>query len=213
MEFGVYRGRSINFMADLLPDATLYGFDSFEGFPDDGRGDWDQDFSVEGLPKVADNVSLIKGFFDETLPAFLSQNPDLSPPRLLHIDCDIYSSTKVVFDQLGHLLTASSVIVFDELLHYRGFRENEFLAFYEFLETRGLTFRWLARNGKCMPLERFLKQHKDCTLPSMQDLRKAGYHQNVAVMLEVRPDDYEGRLALYRDEADRFAKTYPLVVG
>jgi len=32
-------------------------------------------------------------------------------------------------------------------------------------------------------------------------------------MLEVRPDDYEGRLALYRDEADRFAKTYPLVVG
>lgn len=36
MEFGVYSGRTINHMANLT-NKTIYGFDSFEGLPEDWR--------------------------------------------------------------------------------------------------------------------------------------------------------------------------------
>ncbi|MEA2981509.1 MAG: hypothetical protein QOF09_3332, partial [Alphaproteobacteria bacterium] len=34
LEFGVYKGDSINHFAGLSPDVTWYGFDSFEGLPE-----------------------------------------------------------------------------------------------------------------------------------------------------------------------------------
>jgi hypothetical protein len=37
MEFGVSRGVTINFLAALNPMKKIYGFDSFEGNPED----WD----------------------------------------------------------------------------------------------------------------------------------------------------------------------------
>lgn len=211
LEFGVYRGRTIRFMANLLPGASLYGFDSFEGFPNDGRSDWHHDFRVEAMPEVPSNVTLVKGFFDQSLPAFMADNPDLATPKLVHIDCDLYSSTKVIFDHIGDLLGPGSVIVFDELLHYHRFRENEFLAFYQFLEEHQLSFRWLARSGKLMPLKRFLTLQADRKLPfSIQNFRAHGYHQNAAVILEKRASDYEGQLDHYFEEARSLAKLYPM---
>ncbi|UTW56225.1 class I SAM-dependent methyltransferase [Kordiimonas sp. SCSIO 12610] len=210
LEFGVYNGRTIRYMANMLPDTKLYGFDSFEGFPDDGRSDWQADFSVERMPDVPDNVTLIKGYFDESLPKFLYETPALPSPRLLHIDCDLYSSTKVVFDHVGPLLDAGNIIVFDELLHYGSFHSNEFLAFFEFLEKRGLSFRWLVKVGKLMPLEDLLNQKANHILPSMIDLRVLGYHQNVAIELTQRPKSYADDLAKYRSKAEDLAKLYPL---
>ncbi len=211
LEFGVFRGRTIRFMANLLPETPHYGFDSFEGFPDDGRSDWKQDFRVDGMPDVPDNVTLVKGFFDKSLPQFLADKPDLGSPKLVHIDCDLYSSTKVIFDHLCHLLGPGSVIVFDELLHYYRFRENEFLAFYQFLEARQLTFRWLARSGKLLPFDRFLALQADRNLPSsIQNFRAQGYHQNAAVVLEKRSPGYEDKLNRYYEEARHLAELYPL---
>jgi hypothetical protein len=34
MEFGVYKGETINHIASLLPNKQIYGFDSFEGLPE-----------------------------------------------------------------------------------------------------------------------------------------------------------------------------------
>ena len=210
LEFGVFQGRTINYLAELLPNEPIYGFDSFEGFPDDGRKDWQQDFSVEALPDVPNNVTLVKGFFDTSLPKFLEKNPDLPPLRLLHVDCDLYSSTKIVFDNLSHLLEPGSVIVFDELLHYGRFRENEFLAFYEFLEQKKLTFSWVAKVGKLMPLKKILDMHKSHALAGMKQLRAEGYHQNAAVALAARPASYEDKLAQYRSAAEDLARAFPL---
>ncbi len=40
VELGVYTGRSIKKIAEAMPDATVYGFDSFEGLPENwGRPD------------------------------------------------------------------------------------------------------------------------------------------------------------------------------
>lgn len=58
LEFGTYKGESINFCSSLIPEAKFYGFDSFEGLPETS-GIWAKgNFDVkEKLPKVNKNVS------------------------------------------------------------------------------------------------------------------------------------------------------------
>ena len=37
LEFGVYRGHSIRYLAERVPDREVFGFDSFEGLREPGR--------------------------------------------------------------------------------------------------------------------------------------------------------------------------------
>jgi hypothetical protein len=184
-EFGVYKGATLRMIAQRFPMAEIFGFDSFEGFPDDGRTDWQKDFSLQGvLPIVPANVSLVKGFFEDTLPGFVAEN-DTRYFSLLHIDCDIYSSTKTVFSLCRPMIRAGCVIVFDELLHYNGFLKNEMLAFYEFVQETGATFEWVAIRRKVMPLDQFLNPDKATwrNKGGMKAYRKHGYEQEVALRI------------------------------
>jgi hypothetical protein len=74
LEFGVFRGNSINYMSSKMKTTKFYGFDSFEGLQEDWLGNYMPKgfFNLKGeLPKVNKNVELIKGWFNETLPSFL----------------------------------------------------------------------------------------------------------------------------------------------
>ncbi|MBP0447915.1 class I SAM-dependent methyltransferase, partial [Roseomonas sp. SSH11] len=146
-EFGVFKAESINYIADQLPDRALFGFDSFEGLPEHWRKEFGPGaFSVEGvLPEVRQNVRLIKGWFDATLPDFAAKHD--GPVALLHIDCDLYSSTRCVLDHLGSRLMAGSILIFDEFFNYPGWEEHEFRAFAEFAEQRKLPHEYLAYNA------------------------------------------------------------------
>ena len=97
LEFGVYKGDSINHFAELSPDVTWYGFDSFEGLPEAWTlGAKAGAFSIGGnLPPVRGNVRLTKGFFEHTLPGFVAQHRG-EKIALLHVDCDLYSSTVTI---------------------------------------------------------------------------------------------------------------------
>ncbi|GAA6622679.1 hypothetical protein NUACC26_085030 [Scytonema sp. NUACC26] len=66
---------------------------------------------------------------------------------MLHVDCDLYSSTKTIFRYLGEKLTEGSIIVFDELIEYPGFEEHELKAFYEFALASEKQFQWIGING------------------------------------------------------------------
>jgi hypothetical protein len=68
-EFGVFEGESINYIAKKLPNRSIFGFDSFEGLPEDWRTNFEHGaFSTGGrLPQVQQNVTLLKGWFDATL--------------------------------------------------------------------------------------------------------------------------------------------------
>ena len=147
-EFGVFEAESINHIAGHLPHRSVFGFDSFEGLPEHWRAEFGPGtFSTRGcLPQVRPNVTLIKGWFDATLPAFAAAHA--GPVALLHIDCDLYSSTKCVLDHLGGRLVPGSVIVFDEFFNYPGWEEHEFRAFYEFAAARRLRFEYLAYNSQ-----------------------------------------------------------------
>ncbi len=143
LEFGVYSGRSINFIARHASGQTVHGFDSFRGLQKDwipGRGKGE--FSMHGeLPEVEDNVQLHDGWFDQTLPAFASAHT--GPVAFMNIDCDIYSSTKTIFETLGDRVAPGTVIRFDEYLNYPGWQEHEYKAFQELVRARNLDYRYI----------------------------------------------------------------------
>ena len=109
LEFGVYKGDSINHFAELAPDVTWYGFNSFEGLPEAWTlGAKTGAFSIGGnLPPVRGNVRLTKGFFEDTLPGFVAQHPG-AKIALLHIDCDLYSSTVTILKNVAPMLVPGS---------------------------------------------------------------------------------------------------------
>jgi hypothetical protein len=144
-EFGVFTGQSINYFAAARPNRTLYGFDSFEGLKEDYAGaDMPAGTFDQGgrMPAVRRNVTLVKGWFDQTLPAFLRAHP--GPVAFLHLDADTYQSTAVVLDLISDRIGSGTVVVFDEYLGYPNWKNGEFRAWREFIERRNLTYRYLA---------------------------------------------------------------------
>lgn len=136
VECGVAYGRSINLMAKWS-GREIHGFDSFQGLPEEWRDHYPAgSFSVGGnMPQVADNVRLHPGWFDDTLPPFsagLSQQI-----ALLYVDCDLYSSTRVVLEHLGPHLAPGALVVFDEYTGYVNWRDHEHKAWLEFLQAGG----------------------------------------------------------------------------
>lgn len=145
-EFGVYTGSTINHLARLT-QKKVFGFDSFEGLPEAwghrvGKGH----FAVRELPRVRDNVTLIKGWFNESLPSFLKEHAGTI--GFLHIDCDLYSSTKTVFDLLEPRLAAGTVIAFDEYFNYPEWEQGEFKAFSEFISRTEFSFEFIGYHSK-----------------------------------------------------------------
>jgi Methyltransferase domain len=155
LEFGVEKGASANFIARRLNGrvgGTLHAFDSFEGLPEawQGTSETRGSFGLSGaVPKLLPNVTVHKGWFADTLPGFCqrSQNFKIS---LLHIDCDLYSSTATVLAHAGNLLQPGSIVVFDEYFNYHGWQNHEFKAWQEFAAARCLNYAYrgfCARGG------------------------------------------------------------------
>lgn len=149
LEFGVFSGASINHIASKR-SWTVDGFDSFEGLPESWRDGFDKGhFSRNALPQVLSNVRLHKGWFDQSLPSYLAalSNP-AQPVSYLHIDCDLYSSTKTIFKFLSNNIVSGTVIVFDEYFNFPGWRQGEYLAFQEFIRDGNHRYEYLTYNSK-----------------------------------------------------------------
>jgi len=150
LECGVADGASLRHLAGATARA-FHGFDSFEGLPEHWSGTFERKgkFGRGGtLPDVPANVTLHKGWFDQTLPAFLAAHPE--DVAFLHVDCDIYSSTVTLFREFAPRLKPGAVIVFDEYFNYPNWQRHEWRAFQEFLRDTGFTYRYLGfaqKNG------------------------------------------------------------------
>lgn len=139
LEFGVATGRTIRHIAGLTP-RLIHGFDSFEGLPEFWRTGYDRGVFAQDMPAVPDNVRLHKGWFSETLSPFLSATDE--PVALLHIDCDLYSSTAFVLDALKDRIVEGTVVVFDEYFNYPGWKQHEHRALREFVANTGAQYRF-----------------------------------------------------------------------
>jgi hypothetical protein len=165
LEFGVASGNTINYISKFANN-TVYGFDSFEGLPEKWRDNYDKGaFNMDGnLPNVNNNVELVKGWFNETLPSFIkNHNQKVS---FIHMDADLYSSTKYVLNTLKNQIDKDCIIVFDELVNYPGFdgETGELRALYEFISENNVEYDWIGMDG---------------TPTGMQGY----YHENVAMII------------------------------
>lgn len=133
VECGVGRGRSFLFFCYLAlrenKRRTLWGFDSFEGFPEPvkedssprnpKKGEW-SGFSPDTMRAIlrtagfsaewiSSYVKLVKGYFEATLNQY-----DGKSIALLHIDSDLYESYKQPLEELFSKVSPGGLVLFDE---------------------------------------------------------------------------------------------------
>jgi predicted O-methyltransferase YrrM len=142
-EFGVERGLSAYFWTHYLAeDGRLYLFDSWEGLPESWVQsrvpDQSGDIKRGGIPKGAfaghpppfhdanNRIHAVQGWFEDTLP-----KPDMGDLSFVHIDCDLYSSTKTVLQRCNEQIVPGTIILFDEFWGYECWREGEYQALME----------------------------------------------------------------------------------
>src|SRR5262245_38487459 len=92
LEFGVWKGESLRVFAERCPDRHVYGFDSFEGLPEDWWTRPNGTFKTTPPHIDSSNVTMIKGLFEETLHRFLAGWSGRA--AIVHVDCDLYMSTR-----------------------------------------------------------------------------------------------------------------------
>lgn len=133
IECGVYRGGTLRQIAktakDNSPEKTIFGLDSFEGFPEDGITDADTQF-MRGKSRLAGKfkdafdvptrleqfaqaydirLELRKGYFEHTLPGVVDRTY-----CFLHIDCDTYAGHKEVLEALYDRVVPGGIVAFDD---------------------------------------------------------------------------------------------------
>ncbi len=135
VECGVGRGQTFLFWVMLSYDEAtgrrIWGFDSFEGFPEPGeedestrnpqKGEWNYCEPSDILAMLHEAgfesefarryVTLVKGFFEESLPKYSGNRI-----ALLHLDGDLYQSYKASLELLYPKVVKNGVIMFDEYL-------------------------------------------------------------------------------------------------
>ena len=64
----------------------------------------------------------------------------------IHIDCDVYSSTYTVLDELAknNRLANGTVILFDEFYSYEKYKEHEYKALLEVAGKYDVEYEWIA---------------------------------------------------------------------
>ena len=145
-EFGVYKGHSVNFFSTLLPMAEIYGFDSFEGLQEDWSGTNLKKGSLDlkgKFPKVRMNVTLIKGWFEDTVEPWLETRSH-KYIDLIHIDSDTYTPAKYILNTLRKQMGPGTIVIFDEYFGYPGWKKHEFKAWQEFVQSFDMKYSYIA---------------------------------------------------------------------
>lgn len=169
VECGVWRGGMSAGMAEVLGRSRDYFlFDSFEGLPPAGELDgdaakrWQEDVDSEtyydncraaidfaeramrksGVPRY----HLVKGWFEETLPAFVPPEPI----AILRVDGDWYESTLTVLESLWKYLAPNGIVIVDDYYAWDGCSR----AVHDFLSRHRSTARISEQHGICVLVQR-----------------------------------------------------------
>jgi hypothetical protein len=143
VECGVFKGFGLmswaKLSAMLEPEnltRRIYGFDSFEGFPEVSEKDANKIVTAEKGGLYANShdelndliaeydkdrflghvgkVNLIRGDAVQTIPQFIKENPHLVV-SLLFLDFDLYEATKLAIENFLPRIPRGGIIAFDEL--------------------------------------------------------------------------------------------------
>lgn len=146
LEFGVAGGTTLAIIAEAVAgDRPVVGFDAFVGLPETWRTGFPAGEFAHAPPSDIPGARVVTGLFEDTLPGFLAETDE--PIAFVHLDADLYSSTKTVLDLVGERLAPDAVLVLDEFFNYPGWQGHEFRAWNEFIARTGRTFDYLAYTG------------------------------------------------------------------
>ena len=125
-EFGCFTGASLTHSLritsgkEFFKKKIFYGFDSFEGFPEEAHKIYkSEDFSADynEVKKIEKNskgrCKIIRGFFEESLTDNLIKK-NISKISLAFIDCDLALSSIPVFSFIKGRLVNGSFIIIDD---------------------------------------------------------------------------------------------------
>ena len=143
LEFGVATGESFKWFAQRMnhTESTLYGFDTFDGLPEDWGPFKKGAFSNDNkIPVINDaRCNFYKGIFQQTLPAFL-KDFDNSKRNVIMLDADLYTATLFVLTNLAPFLKKGDIIFFDEFV----VPTHEFKAYLDFTESYYMNLELIA---------------------------------------------------------------------
>ncbi len=145
-EFGVWRGQSFKYFIEYFKNG--YGFDTFEGLPNDWYRPDGSILEKSGTYSANNNIPNIKGGefiagkFDETLPKFFSKPRPMA--SIVNYDADLYSSTICALNYSKPVIDKDTILIFDELIAYEGWENDEFKALEEFSDKNNLKYEVLA---------------------------------------------------------------------
>ena len=136
VECGIGTGETFFMLTALASicnrSGSIWGFDSFEGFPEPTKedsspratkkGEWNLNISPEylleklksdGIPTdfVNHRVRLVKGFFSESLSTYSGE-----VVAFLHLDVDLYQSYKETLEYFWPKIAVGGVVLFDEYI-------------------------------------------------------------------------------------------------
>ena len=172
IEFGVFSGNCLNRLIKGAESAgkpfeQVYGFDSFQGIPEETEGvlhnpEWPvgafnvcKDFNLKSIEEAIQfvrgnverkDIHLIPGYFNETLnKEGISHTYSAS---YIHIDVDLYSSTIEVLDFIlaNRVLKISGIIRYDDWMWVAEGVAGNSLAHQQMVQKYGVQFNRLAYN-------------------------------------------------------------------
>lgn len=133
-EFGVASGKSFQWFLEQNKhsESRFYGFDTFDGLPEDWGPFKKGAFSNFNKPPVINDTrgKFYTGLFQQTLPAFVQQ-VDNTKRNVLMMDADLYSATLYALSMLAPYLKKDDIIFFDEFV----VPTHEFKAFLDFTQS------------------------------------------------------------------------------
>lgn len=143
LEFGVAAGYSFDwFMTkNTHPESRFYGFDTFDGLPEDWgpfkKGSFSNDNKV---PELKDSRGkYFKGLFQQTVPQFLNQL-DTTRRNVIMMDADLWSATLYALTSIAPYLKKGDIIFFDEFV----VPTHEFKAFLDFTQSYYINLQLIA---------------------------------------------------------------------
>lgn len=139
-EFGVFRGDAFRYLMRTFRKG--FGFDTFEGLPEDWHDERAGSYSSEGDVPEIEGGEFIVGKFEDTLADFFSETRPVA--SVVNFDADLYSSTICALNGAKSVIDSSTILIFDEFLMNDQWEQDEFRALDEFCTANGYNFEVLA---------------------------------------------------------------------
>ncbi|WP_413413311.1 hypothetical protein [Prochlorococcus sp. MIT 0701] len=139
-EFGVWRGISFKYLINTFKKG--YGFDTFEGLPEDWHNTKKGAYSAEGIIPQIDGGKFIKGKFENTLPGFFSKPRPMA--SIMNFDADLYSSTLCALNYSKPAMDQHTILIFDEFIINESWEQDEYKALNEFCSKNNLSYQVIA---------------------------------------------------------------------